>query len=237
MPILLSSVFAWTGAAVFLASLLFFLHSYVVTFGRPAAQGGWIAPALVDVVLFSAFAFHHSLFARTAVRNAIRRMIPSHLERSSYTWIASLLFIFVCWLWRPVPGVAYRMEGIWWWFGAALQITGILFTYFGSNALDVFDLAGIRQLEERRSAPASPPAPLRTTGVYRLVRHPIYLGWTLFVFGTPEMTATRLVFAAISTVYLMVAIPLEERGLDEVFGEQYADYRRRVRWRMLPGLY
>ncbi len=237
MPILLSSAFAWTGATIFVASLLFYLYSYLVTFGRPAAGGAWIAPAAFDLLLFSAFAFHHSLFARTAIRDAIRRAIPPRLERSSYTWVASVLFVVVCWLWRPVPGVVYRMEGLWWWLGAAVQSAGILFTYLGSSALDVFDLAGIRQLHAGRPPATTSPAPLKTSGAYRLVRHPIYLGWALFVFGTPTMTATRLIFAIISTAYLAIAIPWEERTLVEAFGAQYREYQRRVRWRMLPGVY
>jgi methanethiol S-methyltransferase len=79
--------------------------------------------------------------------------------------------------------------------------------------------------------------PLETTGVYGFVRHPVYLSWALFVFGAPHMTATRFMFAAISTIYIAVAIPFEERGLVEVFGEDYRTYQRKVRWRMVPGIY
>ncbi len=100
----------------------------------------------------------------------------------------------------------------------------------------MLDLAGVRQV---MSAGAASPfrAALKTNGVYGLVRHPLYFGWTLLVFGAPEMTATRLVFAVISTLYLVVAIPFEERSLIETFGPDYASYQRKVRWRIIPGLH
>jgi protein-S-isoprenylcysteine O-methyltransferase Ste14 len=101
----------------------------------------------------------------------------------------------------------------------------------------VLDLAGVRPILEARSASAPRHVPLVTTGVFGLVRHPIYLGWALIVFGTPHMTATRLTFAIISTLYLAIAIPWEERGLVGEFGAQYDAYRRQVRWRMIPFVY
>ena len=74
-------------------------------------------------------------------------------------------------------------------------------------------------------------------GPYRWLRHPIYFGWVLFVFGAPAMTNGRLLFAGLSTLYLVVAIPLEERGLRAEFGQAYVDYQRTVRWRLVPGIW
>ncbi len=79
--------------------------------------------------------------------------------------------------------------------------------------------------------------PLTTRGLYAFVRHPLYFAWTLFVFGAPTMTGTRASFAIVSTAYLMIAIPWEERGLVATFGQQYEDYRRRVKTRMIPWVY
>jgi len=98
--------------------------------------------------------------------------------------------------------------------------------------IDGLQLAGIRQalgnsISER----------FKVVGPYRLVRHPIYLGWMLMVFAVPDMTWTRFVFAAVSSAYLIVAIPFEERSLVAVFGDEYVEYQRRVRWRVLPGLW
>ena len=79
--------------------------------------------------------------------------------------------------------------------------------------------------------------PLETPGLYGFVRHPFYFAWLLIVFGTPHMTMTRLTFAVMSTAYLAFAIPFEERGLIDVFGDEYRRYQRQVRWRMIPGVY
>jgi protein-S-isoprenylcysteine O-methyltransferase Ste14 len=236
-PSPLSVAFAWGGAALFAASLLFFLYSYLVVFGRPAASGDWVGPALVNTLLFTVFALHHSALARTGMRDAVRRLAPPYLERALYTWIASLLFLAVCWLWRPVPGVPYRLDGMWWWLGAAVQGTGVLITQFGSTAIDALDLAGVRQVHNARTGSVPPHVPLKTTGIYGLVRHPIYLGWVLLVFGAPTMTGTRLVFAVISSAYLAIAVPWEERGLLDTFGADYRAYQQKVRWRMIPGIY
>jgi methanethiol S-methyltransferase len=236
-PSPLSVAFAWGGAALFAASLLFFLYSYLVVFGRPSGSGEWVAPALVNTLLFTVFALHHSALARTRMREAVRRIVPPYLERALYTWTASVLFLAVCWFWRPVPGVAYRLEGLWWWIGAASQAAGLLLTHFGSMAIDSLDLAGVRQVRDAQSGSAAPHVPLKTTGAYGLVRHPIYLGWFLLVFGAPAMTGTRLVFAAVSSAYLAIAVPWEERSLLDTFGAEYRAYKQRVRWRIVPGIY
>src|SRR5688572_17250097 len=167
-----SSAFAWVGAALFAAALLFFLYSYFVVFSEPAGAGDWVRPASVNTLLFSVFALHHSVMARTPIRRMVQRLVPPYLERSLYTWAASVLLLAVCGMWRPVPGVVYRLEGVWWWLGAASLVAGMVLTHFGSTAVDALDLAGVRQVRDARSG--TPPAhvPLQTTGVYRVVRHP-----------------------------------------------------------------
>ena len=233
----LAAVFAWTGAALFVASLAYFLYSYLVVFGRPVFEGSWVPPAIADALFFSIFALHHSLLARMRMRELIRRFVPPHLERSLYTWTASLLFMAVCALWRPVPGIVYQLTDGWWWFAATVQAAGLGLTYRASAAIDVLDLAGIRQVRTAGGETQPEHTALETRGVYGIVRHPIYLGWVLLVFGTPVMTATRLTFAIISTAYLAIAVPWEERSLMQVFGADYEAYRRRVRWRIVPGIY
>ncbi len=228
---------AWGGAVLFAASLLYFLHTYLIGFEAPAPSGPRLGPALVDVALFSVFALHHSLFARSALKAWVRRIIPPELERSLYTWISSALLAVVCWAWQPVPGDLYRLTGAAGWLCATVQAAGLLLTFLGSRALDVLDLAGVRPVLLARAGRTAGHVPLKTTGIYAVVRHPLYFGWALLVFGTAHMTGTRLVFALVSTAYLALAIPFEERHLIATFGADYEAYRARVRWRMLPGVY
>lgn len=229
---LLALPFAWLSAAAFAASLSFFLYSYLIVFGRPGTGEGWALPLTADVLLFTIFALHHSLFARTGFKALVTRAIPARLERATYSLVASVLFVLVCWLWRPLPGTVWQLDGVWRWVGYMVEAAGIAITFVGARALDVLDLAGVRQVRPA----AAKPVVLKTDGVYGLVRHPLYFGWTLLVFGAPDMTATRLAFAVISTVYLIVAIPFEERSLIETFGPDYASYRQKVRAKIFPGL-
>ncbi len=227
-------IVAWTGAGLFAASLVWFVYCYVVRFGRPAPPGGGLAAVLVNVLLFSAFSLHHSVLARSGAKRAMRQVVPPELERSLYTWVASLLFLVVCTWWRPVPGVLYQLDGPWRAAGWTGQLLALLLTLRASNALDVLNLAGVRAVV---GPAASEGQPLTTDGLYSFVRHPVYFAWALFVFSTPTMTSTRAAFAVISTAYLMIAIPWEERGLIETFGQEYEGYRRRVKTRMIPWVY
>ncbi len=188
--------------------------------------------SLVNALLFGVFALHHSLLARSGVKRWVTRHVPPHLERTAYVWVASLLFIAVCAWWQDLPGRVYRHSGVWALPHWAVVGVGVFVMARGTAIIDALDLAGIRQ-----AAGKAQGSELKTGGPYRFVRHPIYLGWVLIVFGVPDMTATRLAFAAISTGYLVLAIPFEERSLVEVFGEQYRSYRRAVRSRLLPGIW
>jgi protein-S-isoprenylcysteine O-methyltransferase Ste14 len=233
----LMTVVAWTGGGAFVASLGYFLYSFLQRFDSAPAGGPIVAPIAADVLLFSVFALHHSAFARTPFKAWVRSLVPAPLERSVYTWVASVLFVVVCWAWVPVPGVMYRIHNPFRILAYAMQGAGLLLTFLGSRALDVLDLAGVRPVLRARAGLSSPHVPLSTAGVFGIVRHPLYFGWALLVGAAPDMTATRAVFALVSCAYLAVAIWWEERALVETFGVEYETYRRSVRWRMIPFIY
>jgi protein-S-isoprenylcysteine O-methyltransferase Ste14 len=230
-------VCAWTGAAAFLASLLVFLYLYGITYGRASASGPSARAIILDILLFSLFALHHSVLARAGLKRRVTQIVPDWLERSAFTWAASVLFVIVCVAWRPVDGLLYSLRGTWRIAGYAAQVAGILLVMAGASAIDVLDLAGVRQVLDARSGKSPAHVQLKTDGAYRLVRHPLYFGWTVFVFAAPDMTGTRAVFAIVSTLYLAIAIPFEERSLVDVFGDAYRHYQRTTRWRMLPGIW
>jgi len=221
-------VFVWLGGALFVLSLAFCAWSYVVVMGRLAPATGWTALA-IDAALLTLFAFHHSLFAREPVKDVIARMIPADLVRSFYVWIASTLLILVCALWRSIGSELYTVRGLLAIVVVAVQLGGLWITARSAARINPLELAGIR--------PPSPSRGLQVGGPYQWVRHPLYLGWMLMVFATPHMTGDRLTFAAITTGYLMVAIPWEERSLRRTFGDSYARYMRAVKWRMIPFIY
>jgi protein-S-isoprenylcysteine O-methyltransferase Ste14 len=223
--------FAWSGGALFAATLVTAGHVYLSRFGQPAAPasaGRALRAVALDTVLLTAFAVHHSVFARPPLKTWMQRHAPAGLERPIYVWIASILFLAVLWAWAPVPGTWWQARG-----GAAIallgvQAAGVIVTAVASARLGVFELAGLR--------PEAPPR-LRQGGLYGIVRHPIYFGWLLMVWPTPVMTGSRLTFAALTTAYLVAIVPFEERALRRTFGPAYDAYAHRVRWRMLWGLY
>jgi protein-S-isoprenylcysteine O-methyltransferase Ste14 len=240
----LALAWAWTGGIAFVASLLYFLYFYFVLPSRtppeaPAFDGRALA---IDVGLFAVFGLHHSVMARTRAKQRLSRLLPSSLERTCYVWIASALFFGLCWWWQPLPGRAYRLDGALAWCLLLTQFAGILVALRSARTISIFDLAGIRQAHRGEPAlsdhaAAHEMARLETTGPYRAVRHPIYTGWLLIVFAAPDMTINRLAFATLSLAYLVIGIPFEERSLLVEFGAAYREYARKVRWRMVPGLY
>jgi protein-S-isoprenylcysteine O-methyltransferase Ste14 len=236
-PSILVATVAIAGGVAFVGSLAFGVVAYSVWFG--VAIGPWSADSglsalAIDTALFSGFALHHSLFARTGMRHWVADRVSPTLERTVYVWIASALFAVLCWTWRPIPGLAWQVPTPWSAGLTSLQILGVWLSLHGARQLDVWDLAGLRQAlgRERPSGQT-----LVRGGLYRLVRHPIYLGWTLMVWPAATMTGTRLAFAALSTAYLVVAIPFEERTLRRDYGPSYEAYARQVRWRMVPFVY
>ena len=224
---------AWAGGAAFVASLLYLGYFYVVTLatfhGDPADSARDIA---INVALFSAFALHHSLLARSGAKRLISRLTGDRFERSAYVWVASVLAMAMCALWQPLAGLPYAVDGWWRLPFWAVQILGAAIGVGAVRVIDPLELAGIRQASGQATTGA-----LRIAGPFRLVRHPLYLGWMLVVFGAPLMTANRLLFATISSLYLILAIPWEEWSLVEAHGDQYRAYQRAVRWRVIPGVW
>jgi protein-S-isoprenylcysteine O-methyltransferase Ste14 len=226
----LVAVFSWIGGGLFVGSLLVAAYALVVTWAEPVPlRGGWFRSLSINAMLVTVFALHHSLFARDDVKTAMTRWMPERLLRPVYVWIASLLLIAVVWLWQPVGGQLYRVEGPLAWILRAGQAAGVVLIAGAVRAIDGLELAGIRAPRRDGS--------LIATGPYGLVRHPLYLGWMLIVFGAAPMTGDRLAFAIMTTAYLLVAMPWEERSLTRIHGEAYSRYRQQVRWRVLPYVY
>ena len=213
------------GLVVFMASLALMAWWWVTLAGRTAAGGGFSA-AIEDALLFSVFALHHSLLARPWAKQRVQRVLPEDLVRTFYVWIGSLLLIAVCLFWQPVGGSVYATKGAWALPLYAVQLVGVAVGTLAVRRISVRELAGL--------TPPGSADELEFGGPYRLVRHPLYLGWVLVFFGTPNMAGDRLLFALVSTIYLIIAMPFEEAGLHRQFGERYLEYRRMVPWRLIP---
>jgi methanethiol S-methyltransferase len=226
-------VFVWLGGAMFVTSLALCGYSFLVTWANPDLHAVELGPwgtAAWNAALLTVFALHHSAFARGPVKTAVARFVPEHLVKSVYVWVASVLLIAVCVWWQPIGGDVYDdTAGVRPYGHLLVQLLGLWITARGVARIDPLELAGIR--------PADQSQGLQVTGPYHWVRHPLYLGWLLMVFGAAHMTRDRLVFATITTLYLVVAIPWEERSLRRSFDGEYVRYMRDVKWRMIPFIY
>jgi hypothetical protein len=227
----LERAFVWSGGALFVGSLTATVFAYVFGWSSSRLGRPILWPALAaNTACFLAFALHHSLFARDPVKAWVARYVPDRLLRSVYVWIASALWFTVVAAWQPLGGLVFEQtSGAARIVHAAIQLTGLWLIAASVGVIDPLELAGIRS--------GMQPAGLQMRGPYRLVRHPLYLGWMLAVFGAATMTFDRLVFAVMTTIYLVVAIPWEERALEHAFGDEYERYKSRVPWRMIPFVY
>ena len=192
------------------------------------ATGPWLQALMIDLGLLSLFAVQHSVMARQGFKRLLTRVIPEGTERSTYVLASSLALILLFWQWRPLGGSVWDVQHE---VGRAVLYAGFAFGWtlvlVSTFVINHFDLFGLRQTW--RAFRGQPQAPLgfATPALYRIVRHPLYVGWFFAFWCTPTMTVTHLLFAVITTAYILVAIQLEERDLASAHPE-YAEYRRRV---------
>jgi methanethiol S-methyltransferase len=221
--------FAWGGGAAFVGSLAMAAWTFASGLGGPTGAVNWPA-AMIDAAALLLFAAHHSIFARGGMKDALAKALPPRILRTLYVYVASILLAAVCLAWRPVGGELFRFtSGVAVALSWSIRAIGLWLIVSAARAIDPLELAGIRAAARNDD--------LTVRGPYALVRHPLYLGWILIVFGGAHMTGDRLVFALITSLYLVVAIPWEERDLITKYGDTYRRYARNVRWRLVPGLY
>jgi protein-S-isoprenylcysteine O-methyltransferase Ste14 len=193
-----------------------------------AATDPWQTALAINLGLLSLFAVQHSVMARPAFKRLVTRVISPAIERSTYVLASSLALILLFWQWRPLGGVVWDVQNQ---TGRALLYAGFAFGWglvlFSTFVINHFDLFGLRQTW--RAFRGQPQARVQFAQplLYRIVRHPLYLGWFFAFWSTPTMTVTHLLFAVVTTAYILVAIQLEERDLMSAHSE-YAEYRRNV---------
>lgn len=184
---------------------------------------------LINTLLLSLFAIQHSVMARQWFKRAWTRIIPPPIERSTYVLLASLVLLLLFWQWRPIPDVIWDvqnptgrivLQGLFW-----MGWGGVLFSTY---LIDHFSLFGLRQVYLNLKSLPEEPTSFKTPALYKVVRHPLYLGFIIAFWSTPRMTLGHLFFAAVCTAYIVVAIQFEERDLIAFYGDHYRKYRTQV---------
>jgi protein-S-isoprenylcysteine O-methyltransferase Ste14 len=182
-----------------------------------------------DVVLLSLFAIQHTVMARLAFKRWWTTIVPEPIERSVFVLLSSLLLLLMNWQWKPLPEMVWRVDNT---LGRILLYaaagTGWGLVLYATFLINHFDLFGLRQVWLCFNQREYTPVRFKETLLYRWLRHPLMLGFIIAFWATPVMTAGHLLFALVTTVYILVAIALEERDLIELFGDEYRRYRQRV---------
>ncbi|MCI4568461.1 methanethiol S-methyltransferase [Lysobacter sp. CFH 32150] len=220
--------------ALFLATFLYAI-AFVAGVGVPKhIDNGVTAPFLValgiDLALLSLFAVQHSGMARPAFKRWWTKFVPAPIERSTFVLASSLVLVLLFWQWRPLPQLIWSVDdGIARWALYALSAMGWLLVLTGTFVINHFDLFGLRQVWFYARKRQAVDEPFVTRAFYRIVRHPLMLGFLIAFWATPTMSAGHLLFALVTTGYILVAVKfLEERDLVAQYGDTYRAYQRQV---------
>jgi methanethiol S-methyltransferase len=184
---------------------------------------------IVNVLLMSLFAIQHSVMARKQFKEWWTQFVPKSVERSTYVLAAGLALILLFWQWRPIPDVVWQIADPRLALGVlALSMAGWVLLFASTFLINHFELFGLHQVTNNLVGRPMPAVRFKTPVLYKVVRHPIYLGLIIAFWAAPTMTAGHLLFAAVTTTYIFVGIFLEERDLIDLFGDEYRRYRQRV---------
>lgn len=195
----------------------------------------WLAVP-IDLVLVTLFAAQHSVMARPAFKRWWTRFVPEPIERSTYVLAASLVLVLMFWQWRELPTVVWEVTwqparlAVWtlFWLGWAMVLAATFM-------INHFELFGLKQVFAAWRARPGVETGFRVTLLYRVVRHPLMLGFLIAFWAAPTMTAGHLLFASVMTAYILLALQIEEHDLMAALGTRYAEYRTRVPM-LIPGL-
>ncbi|MCA9284306.1 MAG: isoprenylcysteine carboxylmethyltransferase family protein [Phycisphaerales bacterium] len=229
--------------AAFLYGLLAYFAFFVTIVYAICWVGNWFVPKsidsgqpgalmpsiLVNAGLLSVFVIQHTIMARPAFKRWWTKLVPATIERSTFVLLASAILLVAFWQWRPLPALVWHVEAGWAraaLVGASLLGWGIVFA--SSFMVSHWDLFGLRQVAMPLLGRRPAPIGFRVVGLYRLVRHPLMLGFLIAFWCTPTMTVGHLLFAGLTTAYILFGTTIEEHDLVAHFGERYLDYRRRV---------
>lgn len=231
---LISFVYGIVAYLVFLVAFLYaigFVGEILVPKSINSGEAGLLWPSiLINIVVLSLFALQHSIMARPGFKKWFTKIIHPAIERSTYVLLSSCLLLLIYWQWRPMTDVVWEVQSEY----LAMAVTGLYFfgwlvVFLSTFMISHFELFGLTQIFDnfKHKLPSSPH--FQKNYFYKIVRHPIMLGFIIAFWAAPVMTTGRLLFAVVTTAYILVAVKfLEERDLKKAIGEDYEDYQKEV---------
>lgn len=230
---ILALLYGFASYAFFFVTFLYamgFVEGLVVP---KTIDSGAVAPLLesliVNLGLLAVFAVQHSVMARPAFKRWWTQFVPKSVERSTYVLFSTAALALLCWQWRSMPSVLWSVTDP--YFAqllTGLSLLGFVIALTSTYLINHFELFGLQQVVNNLTGREAPQAVFRTPLFYKVVRHPLYLGFIIAFWATPSMTVGHLLFAAATTAYIVIGALLEERDLVDLFGDDYRRYRERV---------
>ncbi len=191
-------------------------------------NGSVLSAVLIDLALLTIFALQHSLMARQPFKQWLAKLLPAAAVRSTFVFCSSVALVLVIAFWRPIGGVIWHVEGTLAVVLTAVSAAGWVLVLASTFAIDHFELFGVKPVWRHFQGRAEAAEQFRLPKLYRVVRHPLYLGFIIAFWAAPTMTLSHAFFALGTTIYILCAIRFEERDLVRQFGEKYARYREQV---------
>jgi protein-S-isoprenylcysteine O-methyltransferase Ste14 len=233
MSRILACLYGLVAYVVFFGTILYAIGFVEGLFVPKTIDSGTVVPLaealVVNLLLMSLFAVQHSVMARKQFKEWWTQYVPKPVERSTYVLLASLALLLLFWQWRPIPTVVWHVADPQTAMAiAVLSFVGWVLVFTSTFLINHFELFGLHQVANNLVGRPMPAMRFRTPVLYKVVRHPIYLGFIVAFWAAPTMTVGHLLFAAVTTAYIFVGIALEERDLTELFGDEYRRYRQRV---------
>lgn len=230
---ILALLYGGVAYVVFFGTFLYLIGFVANLYVPKSIDTGTMAPRnmaiITDLVLVALFGLQHTIMARPAFKGWWTKVVPAPVERTTYVLFTSLILMLMMWLWRPLPDIIWQVDNeiaidaiqAFFWLGWAI----ILLSTF---AIDHFDLFGLRQVFRFARGQEQTPVGYKEHFFYRIVRHPLMLGFLIAFWAATTMSVGHLLFAASMTVYILIALQFEEHDLVAAHGDSYKDYQRRV---------
>jgi len=226
-------LYGFVAYLVFLVTILYAIGFVMGLVVPKTIDTGTDTPAveavIVNLLLMTLFAVQHSVMARQGFKAWWTQYVPKPIERSTYVLLASLSLLLLFWQWRPLPAVIWDIQDpdvaatI-----VTLSFAGWVLVFTSTFLINHFELFGLQQVTHHLADKEPSPQRFRTPLFYKFVRHPLYLGFIIAFWAAPTMTVGHLLFAGVTTLYILLGIALEERDLVALFGDEYRQYKQRV---------